>query len=203
MKQNKINEERQCLMLDNDVVPSRQASLNLFLSVIKTAPIVFTMIDEKPPVNLTVIYQEDNRSISFRCSHSILASRILEIVCNLWKLKSRFYRLKTADEVTFNPQDSIADWQMMLEMKVNIKCTISYEERSVNIPIDDDVQASVMIEEVLQILAIPFDQKFRHGLFLINDPDDTIRFESNDSIKDLRESLDESPECFHFQLRVI
>lgn len=212
-KQNKINEENQCLMLDNDFVPSRQTSFNLFLSTSKTDPVIFTMIDKKPPVNLTVTNKEDNRSISFRCSHSILASRILEIVCTLWKLKSKFYRLKTTDETILDSQDSIADYnesiesiddlQMILETKVDTKCTISYQERSITIPIDDEVQASAMIEEALQILCIPLDQKNRHGLFLVDIPDGSTRFESNDSIKELRESLDESPKCFHFELRVI
>lgn len=209
-KQNKINEESRYLMLDNDFVPSRQTSLNLFLSASKTDSIVFTMTDKTLSVNLTVINKEGDRSISFRCSHSILAPRLVEIVCNLWKLKQRFYRLKTSDEIFLDPQDSIADYnesaddlQMTLETKANVKCTIAYQGRSVTIPSDDDVQASAIIEEALEIFCIPLKQKAHYGLMSVNNPNDPIRFESGDSIKNLRDCFKESSEHLLFELRVL
>ena len=209
-KQNKINEENRYLMLNNDFVPSRQTSLNLFLSASKIASITFTITDEKLPVNLTVINKEGDRSITFRCSHSILSSRLVEIVCNLWKLKQRFYRLKTADGIFLNPEESIAEYdesadhlQMTLETKTNIKCTISYQERNVTIPSDDDVQAPAIMEEALERLCIPLNQKNHYSLFSVNDTNDPVRFQLDDSIATLRDVLEGSPEHLLFELRLI
>lgn len=209
-KQNKIDEENQFLRLDDDFVPSRQTSLNLFLSSSKTNSIVFTIVNEKLSINLTVTDINSNRSVSFRCSRSILALRLVEIVCNLWKLKQRFYRLKTANETFLDSDDSIDDYdtsaddlQLTLETKTGIKYSISYQGRSISLPTDDDIQASTILEEALETFCIPLNQINHYGLFLVNDSNNPVRFESNDLIEELRDILGENSENLCFELRTI
>ncbi|KAG0417382.1 hypothetical protein DMUE_6425, partial [Dictyocoela muelleri] len=107
-KQNRDIEQDQDLFFENDFIPSREISLNSFLSE-TVSSIQFNLIRGKLPANVTVTDEEQHVLIRFQSLSDMSIGRVCDIVCQLSKLDRQFYRLKLANDSNIDADYTLED----------------------------------------------------------------------------------------------
>jgi hypothetical protein len=88
--------------------------------------------------------------------------RVHQIVCQLWKLNTRFYRLTLVNDTNVDEEysldgidESINDLQLKLISTADVKCAITYQDEIITISATNETILSLIINEALGKLLIP------------------------------------------------
>ncbi|CAF1416941.1 unnamed protein product, partial [Rotaria sordida] len=206
-KQNKSIDQNQYLLYDRDFIPSRETSLNLLLCT-STLSIEFNLTYRKFQTNVTVISDEQKTPIRFQCESSMSIGRIHEIVCQLWKLNKRFYRLTLDDDSNVDDDyslgdisESINDLQLKLISIADVKCAITYQNRIIMISTTNETLLSSILKETLEKLLIPIDDIDIFTLNLMDDPESPTNVDLDLSIDDIHLGFFSESNIIPFQLQ--
>ncbi|CAF3861087.1 unnamed protein product [Rotaria sordida] len=206
-KQNKSIDQNQYLLYDRDFIPSRETSLDLLLCT-STLSIEFNLTYRKFQTNVTVISDEQKTPIRFQCESSMSMGRIHEIVCQLWKLNKRFYRLTLDDDSNVDDNyslddisESINDLELKLISIADVKCAITYQNRIIMISTTNETLLSSILKETLEKLLIPIDDIDMFTLNLIDDPESPTNVDLDLSIDDIHLDFFSESNIIPFQLQ--
>ncbi|CAF3127788.1 unnamed protein product, partial [Rotaria sp. Silwood2] len=195
------------LLYDRDFVPSRGMPLSSFLFT-KTSPIQFNLIYQKLQANVTVTSDEQKSSIEFQCESTMTIGRVHQIVCQLWKLNTKLYRLSLSDDSIIDEEYSlddlrefINDLQLKLISITNIKCEITYQDEILMISTTSETLLSSILKETLEKLLIPLDDIDRFELNLIDDPESPTNVDLDLSIDDIHLDYFTESNIIPFQLQ--
>jgi hypothetical protein len=191
-KQNENIDQDQYLIYEHDFIPSRETSLSLFLCT-GTSPIKFSLTYQKLQANVTVINDEEKSSIVFQCAPSTTVGRVHQIVCELWKLNARFYRLSLSDNTNIDEKcslDDICECKNDLQLKLisiaDVKCAITYQNEIIMISALNETILSSIMKDTLRKLIIPFDDMDRFDFILLDDLKNPINVDLDLIINDIR-----------------
>jgi hypothetical protein len=172
MKRNNIDSCKQHLLCENDFVPSENTPLSCF-----TSPIHLKLIDTLLPSVVKINNTEDNnRSLTFHCSSSTTTTeRILEIACQLFRVRKLYYCLhygesKMGEGILLEDIDANDNkFEFQLVSTATIKCLISYNNRTIIVPCNQETQVSEIIKYVFDSLLLEGEAIESYKLLLIND----------------------------------
>ena len=205
-KQNRMNDDDQFLLFENDFVPSGELCLSSFLPITSES-IEFVLITRNLPTCVIITRDEDETPIQFHCESTISIDRIREMICHWWKLNQRFYRLfltngkEIDDDFTLKEiDDSVTDFQLKLLCIAQLKCSITYQKQTVVIPTADDILASVVLQEALEKLGISTSEMDTFELNFVYDPQCPRSIELDLSIEDICSDLPKDSKLIPFQL---
>jgi hypothetical protein len=191
-KQNSGIEQNQYLSYQKDFIPSRETTLNSFLSE-TTSSIQFDLIRGKLPTNVTVNDEEGNVLVRFQSLPSMSIGRCHDIVCRLAKLDKQLYCLKSADdaniddELTLNDaSESIDDIQFKLMTSADVKCSISYQNQTIQIPTTNETLLQVIVQHALQKLQISLNDIDMFKLKVLDDPKSPSNVDLDTPVEDYR-----------------
>ncbi|CAF3824124.1 unnamed protein product, partial [Rotaria sp. Silwood1] len=206
-KQNNNIDQDQYLLYDHDFVPSRETPLNALLST-RTSSIQFQLTYRKFSTNVTVISDEQKTPIRFQCESSMSIGRVHEIVCQLWKLNKRLYRLTLVDDLNVDEEyslddigESINDLQFKLISIADTKCAITYQDEIIMISTTNETLLSSILKQTLEKLLIPLDDIDRFVLNLMDDPENPTDVDLDLSIDEIRLGFSTEFNIIPFQLQ--
>ena len=189
---NDIYKQNKYLLYEHDFIPSRETSLSLFLRTV-TSPIKFNLINQKLQANVTVTNDEEKSSIVFQCAPSMTVGRVHQIVCQLWKLNSRFYHLSLSDDTNIDEECSlddicecINDLQLKLISIADVKCAINYQNEIIMISAARETSLSSIMKNTLEKLLMPLDDIDRFEFILLDDLKNPINVDLDLTIDDIR-----------------
>ncbi|CAF1064818.1 unnamed protein product [Adineta steineri] len=173
LKENGFDYNQQQLLYDNDFVPAENTPLSCFES-----PICFQLTDTILPSSITVVNPEDsNSSLMFFGRSSMSMKRILDIACQLFRIRKSYYFLhydnSEIDEgILLEDLDTTDNrFEFKLISKASIKCSISYADRTITLPCNEEMEVSEIIQCALQSLHLENEEIDFYELFLINNDD--------------------------------
>jgi hypothetical protein len=205
-KQNKSIIQDHYLVYENDFIPSENILLTSFLQT--TSPIKFTLINKKFQANVTVINEEENASVQFHCSPSISIGRVCHIACQLFNINKRFYRLilsdnsNVEDDYSLNDTcESMDDIQLKLQSTADVKCQITYENKTIVIPSNNETLVSTILKEALEKFLIQNEDTHMYELYVSDDPEKPTEVDLEFSINDIRSEFPDDSIIIPFQLQ--
>ena len=206
-KQNKNIDQDQYLLFENDFIPSKDILLKSFLQ--KNLPIQFIMTNQIFQANVTVINDEEKHSVQFSCSPSVSIGRVSQIACQLFNINNDFYRLILSDDTNIEDDyslddtgESMDDIQLKLISTANVKCEVTYEERTIILPANNQTLLSTILVEVLEKLFIENKDINMYQLYLTdNDQDGPTKMDLDLSMEDILSDLPENSTIIPFQLK--
>ncbi|CAF3815136.1 unnamed protein product, partial [Rotaria magnacalcarata] len=185
----------QYLSYNNDIAPSRDTSLRLFINP-TTLSVVFNITYEKPEAHVTVESDEQQEPIRFQCSPSMSFGRLHEIVCQLWKLKKNFYSTTLSDESIPDEDcsltdtgESLADIRLKIISTTDTKCKIEYQNTAILISTTNETLLKSILDEALEKLLIPRNAEDSFKFCLLDDPDNPTEVDLDSNINDMRSIL--------------
>ena len=205
-QRNKNIEQDQYLLYGGDFVPSRELTLSSFLST-KILSIEFCLINRKLEANVTVTKDEQNNSIQFQCDPSMSFDRVHQIACQLWKLNQQLYRLTLSDDSNIDKDDSLNDTgesidnlQLKLISIADIKCAITYQNRTIVISATNETSSLAIVTEFCEKLLIPIDDVDVFELKLLDDPECPTNVDFDSTIGELRTDFPIESDTLSFRL---
>ena len=170
-KENSIDSLHKQLLLENDFVPSDTTSISCLPS-----PIEFQLIDIHFTTSVTIYNIEDNnRSLSFHCLSSMNIERILQISSEFFHIKKPNYCLqynqsKLSGEILLDDIDTKQrQFHFQLISTSTMKCSISYSNRMIILPCDQQTQMTDLINDLFHHLQMDNEEMNFYELFLMND----------------------------------
>ena len=207
-KQNKNIDQDQYLLYEDEFIPSRETPLSLFL-LTETSPVKFNLIYQKLQANVTVINDEHKGSIVFQCAPSMTIGRVHQIVCQLWKLNIRFYRLSLSHDSNIDEECSlddicecINDLQLKLISIADVKCTINYQGKIIMISATNGTVLSSIIKDTFEKLLMPLDDIDRFEFMLLDDSKNPINVDLDLTIDDIRSDSSTGFDAIPFLLKM-
>lgn len=204
-KENFINPHEKQLVLENDFVPSLNTPISYFPS-----PIEFQLIDTHFPTSVTIHYIEDNnRSLTFDCLSSMNIERILQISSELFHVKKENYCLqynqsKLSGEILLDDLGSKqTNFHFQLISTSTMKCSISFSNRTINLPCEQQTQMTDLINDLFHYLQMENEDIDSYDLFLVNN-DERSQVGSDFTIEDLLDILpsEEMTLKFHLEKKI-
>ena len=174
LKENSIDYSKQQLLYENDIVPAEDTTLSYFAPSAQ-----FKLIDTSLSTTVTIHNTEDNnRSLTFYCSASTMnTDRMLEIVCQLLQVSKSYYCLhhnqtKLGEGIFLKDIETNDNrFEFQLISTATIKGLISYENRAVTVPCNQEAQVREIVKHALDSMHINVEDIDSYELFLINDDD--------------------------------
>ena len=189
IQENSIDVSQSNLLYANDFIPSKDAQLAA-LQVESTVELKLT--NENLPITVTVEKIDDNRSVQFKCSHSMIIQRLQMIATQLLMINNQYYCLfldnSEVDDGQLSLQDIDSDQiEFRFEMKSNasMQCSIKCSEQTIILPCSEEILMSNVIEEALKLFHIPLENRDMYELFGLDNDRTSIDLEF--SINDIKE----------------
>ena len=202
-RENLIEIDHQYLLYSNDFVPSIETQLTRFSL---DSPIRFTLIDNNLPVNVTVINNEDRKSIQLHCSITIKVKRVCTIACQLFGVNVHYYQLEMRncllddDDVSLEDIDStMKNIQFQLISTAKFRSSIKFNGQTFLLPCHEKTQTEILIDEMLEKLHIPKENHYMYELIAL--ADDRIPIEEEMSIEDVRQLFPPESTTIPFELK--
>ncbi|CAM4842781.1 unnamed protein product [Rotaria magnacalcarata] len=194
-KEQQINLENQYLVYSNEIIPSTATPLTCFLS---ETPIRFSVTQTSLPVTVTVVNDQQQKSIHFKCAHSMILKRLCSMSCHFFGVLESTAELKLADASDIDYDLSLMDIdEIMTEMELQLihppclSCSITCSDHTIVLPCQPDKLMSSLISKIFEILSIAFGQMDSYELFALNDEETSIDFDA--SVDDIKELFSSSP----------
>ena len=191
-KQNRQIEQDQYLFYQNDLIPSREMTLNSFLSE-TTSSIQFDLIHGKLPMNVTVTDEEGKVLVRFQSLATMSIGRVHDIVCQLSKLDKKLYLLKLADDANIDDDftledasESMGDIQFKLISSADVKCLISYQNKTIQIPTTNETFLQVILQQAFQKLQISLNDIDMFKLKVLDDPESPSNVDLETPVEEFR-----------------
>ena len=204
-KANKIDSGRQLLLHAGDFVPSKETQLACFQS---TSPIVFTLVEDKPPISILVENNIDGKVAKFCCALTMTVQRLTSIVCQLLDFNSHFCQLMYNGCIMSDDDLCLEDFvdsaavevEFQLASSAPVKSSIIYGEQTIVLPCTHETLASTLVEEALKKLHIPLQDMTLYTLTAITDNDHT-KIDLDLSVEDIYQLFPLAPPTIPLELR--
>lgn len=187
-QQNEINLKNQFLLSSDDFIPGHEIPLTSFL---QTLLIRFTVIEHNLPVSVTVF--NDEQSMKFQCSGELTIKRLLEISCQLFNIKSNYYRLTHLetllddDDMSLNNIDSsMSDAELRLICNATLNASLKYLDQIIVLPCSEETEVAEIVQTALAKLEIPQESINMYECFVLDDEKTQLELDSKmEDVKDL------------------
>ena len=198
---NEIDTKKQFLLYSNDFIPGREIPLTSFL---QTLPIRFTVIENNLPVSVTVF--NDEQLMKFQCSRELNIKHLLVIACQLFNIKSNYYRLTHLDtlldddDMTLEDIDSsMTDAELTLTCNATLNASLKYLDQTIVLPCAEETEIVEIVQTVLAKLQIPQESIEMYEYFVL-DGNET-QLELDNTMEDVKGLLSEDVTIIPLEMR--